>query len=221
MGDFIESNDEMLEAQSNTLSGAVTGNEVNYNLTVPIVTAFNSKRTGFASLLADYNTARANAQAARAAKDQLKGELIAEIRKINNLVQAGPNVGADLKEAAGLPVHDENPSPSGPPTEQPAGVIEKVGGAQVVLKITNPEGSITKPAGTRAIQVFEKVLAHGQTPPTHVAEMNLVDVATSGRITRTFGPEDLCKTAYFGFRYVNAKGEAGPMSVIIPASIAA
>ncbi|MEA2709609.1 MAG: hypothetical protein QOF78_2210, partial [Phycisphaerales bacterium] len=90
------------------------------------------------------------------------------------------------------------------------------------VKAVNPEtDSVAKPAGAKTIRIFEKIVAHNEPAPSGIDQMQLADVVTSGRITRTYGSADLCKTAYLAMQYVNSANEAGPVSVIVPASIAA
>ena len=101
-------------------------------------------------------------------------------------------------------------------------MVEKVGGSQVTLSAVNPQtNSLAKPDGSRSIRIYEKVVGHGEAAPTGVDQMRLRDVVTAGRITLPYASADLCKTAYLALQYVNGAGEAGPVSVIVPASIAA
>ncbi|MEA2707911.1 MAG: hypothetical protein QOF78_512, partial [Phycisphaerales bacterium] len=89
----------------------------------------------------------------------------------------------------------------------PAVVVEKVGGAQVVLKVLNPEtDSVAKPDGVKIIRIYEKVVAHNEPAPGGVDQMSLVDVVTSGRVVRPYPTSDLCKTAFLATQYVNSAG---------------
>jgi hypothetical protein len=77
--------------------------------------------------------------------------------------------------------------------------------------------SKAKPAGVRGCQVWLKI---GTTPPASVSELN--DLATDTRTPSVaqFAAADAGKTADYWLRWENTKGETGPWSAAVSATIA-
>jgi hypothetical protein len=75
-----------------------------------------------------------------------------------------------------------------------------------------------KPAGVAAWQAFVKV---ADVAPASVADCALVATSGRGRITLTFDPADIGKSAWVMVRAVNAKGEAGPACDPVQVRVAA
>jgi hypothetical protein len=222
MSDYIPGSDAQCDNWLDNFQAVAGANLAALGLTASDATELTFTAGQFTSALAAHQTAQLTAKGARETKDVVKDAAVLAARAVARRVQAKPDVSPLLRQQLGLPERDTTRSKPADVTVAPAPVVEKVGGAQVVLKVTNPEtDSVAKPDGVKAIRVFEKVVAHDQTAPEGIDQMTLVDVATNGRITRTFSSADLCKRAYYAFQYVNSAGEAGPVSVIIPASIAA
>ena len=222
MADYLPSKDADLVLFCANFSAVLGVNAVALGVTPAQATQYAGLADTFDTELGGAVAARATARAATDIKDQAKAELVARTRELAQMFYANPAVADSLRSQLGLPVRDDDRTPAPPPTATPVPEVEKVGGSQVVLRVVNGEtGKASKPEGARGIQVFEKVVAHNEPAPSGIDQMTLVEVASSGRITRDYDTADLCKTAYYAFRYTNVKGEAGPVSVIIPASIAA
>ncbi|MEA2711373.1 MAG: hypothetical protein QOF78_3974 [Phycisphaerales bacterium] len=204
------------------LANVAADNLPELDLVAADVTPLATKNTTLGNSIIEHLTAQNTAKGAREQKDFNRGAAVSAARALVKKINANPNVPALLRQQLGLPPKDTTRSKPAVPSVAPAPVVEKVGGAQVVLKALNPEtDSIAKPEGVKTIRIYEKIVGHNEAAPSGVDQMSLADVVTAGRITRAYNSADLCKTAYLALQYVNSAGEAGPVSVIVPASIAA
>jgi hypothetical protein len=222
MTDVLSTSDAALAnflANFATVGGA---NSVALGTTASEWTDMTTASSDFSEALTDHVAAQNTARGARQVKDSKRGTGVSKARVLIKKINANPNVSPLLRQQLGLPEKDTERSKPPVPTVAPAPVVEKVGGSQIVVKAINPEtDSVAKPEGAKTIRIFEKIVAHNEPAPTGIDQMQLADVVTAGRITRSYGSADLCKTAYLAMLYVNSAGEAGPVSVIVPASIAA
>jgi hypothetical protein len=76
-----------------------------------------------------------------------------------------------------------------------------------------------KPAGVRGYEVYS--LVGSATPPADLSACNYVLTATKGMITIPYGGGDGGKMAWYIIRCVNTRGERGPVSETVGATIAA
>ena len=77
-------------------------------------------------------------------------------------------------------------------------------------------GSKAKPPGVEGCQLW---LFIGTTPPTDVSQMRYTATDTKTPYRFDFEPGDAGKTAYWWLRWVNTKGEVGPWSAVVSATI--
>ena len=134
------------------------------------------------------------------------------------LIQAKPAVTAESKQAIGITIADTTKTPVAVPTTAPVGRIEQPNRLEHNLHFadaTTPT-SKAKPAGVRGCQIWVKI---GTTPPASVSELN--DLATDTRTpyVAQFDAADAGKTDYYWLRWENTKGETGPWSAAVSATI--
>jgi hypothetical protein len=204
-----------LNAAVNNIGLAVLGVSTSEN--AELVSGFSA----FEDALAEHVTRSAEAEAARATKSQLRDEDEEFVRQIVKKIQANPAVTDAMREQLQITVAKPR-TPVQKPTQRPAGEVEDIEGLTQTLRVVNTEtGKRAKPEGVAALEMRLKVVGHGETAPTDVEQLDFAGVSTTTKIVREFDGADQCKTAYWAFRYLNTRGEAGPWSAITPATIAA
>ena len=154
----------------------------------------------------------AAANAATQAKATARDSLTAAVRGLVKLIQAKPNVTDESKQAIGITVSDGTRTSVGVPTTAPVGRIEQANRLEHTLNFadsTTPT-SKAKPAGVRGCQVWVKI---GTAPPASASELHYLATDTRTPYVAQFD------TADNWLRWENTKGETGPWSAAVSATI--
>lgn len=165
-------------------------------------------------------TAAAAAASACATKNSTRAALEAKVRAINTKIQANPAINADLKTELGLPVHDNIRTRAPVPTTRPLLVVDT--SERLRHKITYRDESTpttrAKPAGVREIEIWAKI---GPPPPVDASECQLLGTSTKSSLVITHQGADAGKPVHYLGRWKNTRGEFGPWSETVVATIGA
>lgn len=216
---FVERNDTAFRAQLATFVSVLQPAPTAYGMTVPEFEAFTEKVDIFTDDLAAFQLKQDAAQAATQTKDGSRESVEAVFRDLNRRIQANPAVSATQKQAAGLPVYDDSRTPVPPPEIVPVVIIDKSTRLAHELRIidpANPKGG--KPDGVSGYQVFYKI---GPDAPADTRECVFAGNTTRSKFVVTFGGGDGNKQVWYIAVPFNTRGETGPMSETIAATIAA
>ena len=104
------------------------------------------------------------------------------------------------------------------PSSRPNVAREPGGGLTHVIRLEDASGVRAKPDDASAAKVYMKLAT---TPPANPDELPLINIETRSRFEMTFPGSEIGKTAYYGVRWINNRGEEGPMSIMISGTIAA
>ena len=134
------------------------------------------------------------------------------------LIQAKPAVTAESKQAIGITIADTTKTPVAVPTTAPVGRIEQPNRLEHNLHFADATTPTlkAKPAGVRGCQIWVKI---GTTPPASVSELNYLATDTRTPYVAQFDAADAGKTAYYWLRWENTKGETGPWSSAVSATV--
>jgi hypothetical protein len=107
------------------------------------------------------------------AKNTDKEALLTYLRELARIVQAAPNVTDEQKSILGLPVHNDEPTPIGAPTEPPVVVVCSMLGRNVKVRLQDLSSPTRrgKPLGVNGAAVFAYV---GATPPADTSDWTFV-----------------------------------------------
>ena len=220
MADFIPGQDGSFYAWEQNLMTYVTAHLAALGFVIGDIVAAEDAQALYETARAELLPAQSAAQAARAARDAARKNYEAELRKLVRRIQASPLVDDAERAAMGITI------PSGAqsvpaPTSRPVAEIESVEGLRHTLRLTDSEtGKKARPRGT-VVEVRMAVVPHGQPVTANPDELPIVGTNTTSKVVRQFDGADACKTAVYGFRYVNTRGETGPWSTIVSGTIAA
>ncbi len=120
--------------------------------------------------------------------------------------------------AAGVTVPDTTPTPSGPPTTAPVGQVDTSQRLQHTISFsdaTTPT-SKAKPAGVRGCEIWMKV---GPPLPVTAADLAFVTLDTRTPHVIAFDGADANKTITYWLRWVSTRGETGPWSAAVSATV--
>lgn len=166
-------------------------------------------------------TAQANAESARAAKDVSRdtGETLLEA--LISILRANKvDVSNAELEALGLSLHDTIRTPSPVPSTRPVIKIDTSQRQQQTISWVDESTltSVKKPAGVHGCELFLKI---GGAAPTSLADCVQIVVDTKSPYLYVFEPEAFGQPVYWIGRWVNTRGEVGPISETVTATVVA
>jgi hypothetical protein len=218
MPDYIPAPDAGFDTWQANLLSVLAGNLAGYGLVAGDLTPLTAGQTAWTSGYAAQQTAQAAAIAATEVKDAARQTYESAIREVVRGIQARSSVTEGAKAAAGIPVHDTQPTPSGPPTTAPLGSVDTSQRLQHTVHFVDSATptSKAKPAGVRGCEIWLKV---GTPPPVSAADLTFVTLDTRTPHTIPFDGADGGKLVTYWLRWVSTRGEVGPWSAAVSATV--
>lgn len=186
----------------------------------PLWTNFLAARTAWLSAYPAHLTAQNAAQSARQAKDTAKGTLLETIRALVSVLQSSPDVSDAEREALGITVRDTILTPSAIPTSRPLLKVDTSQRLRHTVAFTDETTptSIRKPDGVRGCELFVKI---GGDPPVDLSECQYVATDTRTPYSFDYDGDAANLVAHWIGRWVNTRGETGPISETVSATVGA
>lgn len=168
----------------------------------------------------EHMTAQATARSKREQKDTMRDILESSIRALVARLQASPLVDDVMREAMGITVRGGVHVASAESMTHPIGWVDINERLRHTVNFRNNSGTTgtAKPAGTTGCEVWVKI---GDTPPTGPSELRFLGVATRTPYTVIHDEADAGKMAHYMLRWLSTRGEPGPWSETVSATIAA
>ncbi|MGV9004052.1 hypothetical protein [Flavobacterium sp.] len=144
----------------------------------------------------------------------------------NNLINALRTVYGDIpqsvltiedRNALNLPAKDTSKTPASVPTSVPIGHVNTNRRLQHTIIFTNEDSSRAKPVGVRGCQIWYRI---GEMPTTF-NQMSFMAFDSASPYVHVFDGADAGKIVYYWLRWENTRGEVGPWSEVIVATITA
>jgi hypothetical protein len=154
------------------------------------------------------------------AKDDARAMYEKELRTFNNQWLANNRrVTNSDRERMGLTVKTDVRTPVPKPSTAPVGKIDFSTRLQHNIHYADQAtpGRKAKPEGTHGCEVWIKIDGAAPVEPSDLA---YIATATRSPYTTTFEGKNAGKTAYYWLRWVNKRGEHGPWSSAISATVA-
>ena len=218
MPDYIPGADAAFDTWQANFVSVVNGNLAGYGLVAADLTPVTAAQAAWNASLPAHVAAQAAATAAKETKDANRASLEAAVRTVVRKVQATPAVTAAAKAAAGITVPDSEPTPAGPPTTAPVGKVDTSQRLQHTVSFADSATptSKAKPAGVRGCEIWMKV---GPPPPASAGDLQFVTLDTRTPHLITFDGADANKTVTYWLRWVSTRGQAGPWSAAVSATV--
>lgn len=201
-------------------TAAIAANPALYGLVAADATAISAVNTTAQQAYITGTTVATRTKATVAAKDLAIAQATVLMRSYAQIIQANQGVTPEAKADAGLTIRDTTPSRIPAPATIP--ILGVVAGQSLSLTTRfhdqNTPLSRAKPAGVAGLLYFAVTSATVINDP-EVLPFHAID--TRNPVVLTFAPADAGKTAYIAARYYNAKGELGPWSAIVAATVMA
>jgi hypothetical protein len=147
-------------------------------------------------------------------KNRLRDSLIIALRTVFADI---PTSVLTLQDRMTLRLTERKSTRSAPkiPTRYPLGQIYTGNFYQHTLYFTDEDGSLGKPKGVRGCQIWCKV---GE-PITDLKELTFLGTCSASPFLHKFALSDAGKTVHYRLRWENTRGEAGPWSPAVRATV--
>lgn len=180
----------------------------------------------FQNALGDLNIKQQVAQASRAAKDVARDALETMVRAMVRRIQAHPAMTDEWRAELGITVRDAtrtavsaaNVGSDG--LGRPQGAVDTSDRLrhEISFRDESNSSSRAKPKGVMGCEIWVKV---GDTPPKDPSECTFVALDTASPYMAEYTGADAGKTAYYLLRWVTSRGEKGPWSEPVQATVVA
>ncbi|MCZ8090937.1 hypothetical protein [Flavobacterium sp.] len=114
-----------------------------------------------------------------------------------------------------MPERSTSKTPVPVPTTVPIGQVNTSRRLEHTISFTNEDGSSAKPFGVHGCQIWYKI----GTPAVDPSELSFMFTDTSSPHIHQFNGEHVGKNVYYWLRWENTRGETGPWSDVVMATI--
>ena len=184
------------------------------------VTSLKDLRDGFEASLQNQQQKDADAQAATAQKNIDRKTTEDAFNDAARDLKTDDAADAAAVEGAGLSLADDTPTASVAPTTRPIGSVDTSQRLEHRISFIDEKAATSqtraKPDGVRACQIWVKI---DGTAPTDVKECQFLAEDSATPYLAVYSGTDAGKTAYYILRWVSTRGETGPISETIAATI--
>lgn len=164
------------------------------------------------------DTAKSAAQAAVALKDTSRATFEAALRTLFAKIYAAGVAGPALLEAAGLPVRDTVHTPTPVPKTRPVMILDTSERFRHTVNFAD-EGTPTKKAKPAGVAGCELRNVVGAAIPVDPDDYTFVAIDTRTPQIWSFDPSEAGQMGHWVARWVNTRGEPGPWSDVVSATV--
>lgn len=216
--DYIPQNDDTFVNWLNNLLPKAGDQKGNLNVPDADLASLTTLRDTLVAKLAAKAAAKAVYDASVQEAKQARKEAERKARALAQHLQKQESMTDALRASFGLTVPDAEPTPSAAPTSYPVVTIDTSKRLQhgLNMRANDMPNSRALPPGVAHVEISTYV---GATPPTSIKQFKLIDIATKHNFTVHYDSEVAGQTAYFNLRYVSTRGEKGPWSETVSATI--
>jgi len=181
------------------------------------------KHAAYAASLQTHVAAQAAARAARQEKDADERALIDAVRAAVRQLRANPSFDDAMAVSLGLPIYDKKPTPKRAGTEIPTLKVEIAGPQTHAISFwqmtEEHQEKASRPAWARAMKILRSVVEVGEPCPP-IELMGYLASDTAPPYVVMYGHEAVGKDAYYRGAWETPRGEIGPWSPAVRATIA-
>lgn len=223
MASFIPRPDGGFDAWQQNFVTYAAAHYVEWDLDSTVVTELLVARGNWEFVHGKHVSAQAAAIAARQAKDEGRAGYEKLIREVVRRIQAHVKTSDAQRGHLGITIADRQATPVGAPTSRP---LVKVDFSQrlahrIAFADEKTPTRRTKPKGVMGAEVWVKVTAPGEAPPSGPADLRFLLLATRSPAIAEYGGADAGKTAHYMVRWLSRRGEPGPWSETASATVGA
>ncbi len=181
------------------------------------------KHATYAASLEAHGAAQAAAHAARLEKDAFQNDLIVAVRTAVRQLRANPAFDDAMAVSLGLPIYDKKPTRKQAGMEIPTLRVEITGPQTHAISFWQMteeyQEKASKPAWARAMRILRSVVEVGEPCPP-IELMGYLASDTAPPYVVMYGHAAVGKDAYYRGAWETPRGEIGPWSQAVRATIA-
>jgi hypothetical protein len=219
-GDYIPGQDADFSGWLNNFLSYANANLAELGIIKTDLTPLEAATTDWDAAYSANIAAQAAAKGTRETKDAARTAAERLARTLVQRLQSSATVKDSHRQSLGLNVRSTNRTAVGEPTSRPVATIDTSQRLQHTISFVDEltPGNRAKPAGVSGCEVWVKV---GGTAPTDPSELTYLATDTKTPYTAVFDGAEAGKIAYYMLRWVNTRGERGPWSQTVAATITA
>jgi hypothetical protein len=218
MPDYIPSSDAEFDNWLDNFLTTLSKQKSALKLSDADLSALDTARTAWTTSFADFNQKRSAAEAARQAKDDARRSVEQNVRAQARALQASADVPDATRAALGLTVRDATRTPTAAPTTRPVVQVDTGQRLRHTINFTDEQTptSRRKPDGARGCEIWVKV---GDPAPADSTQLRFLALDTATPYVAEYDGADAGKPAHYMLRWVSTRGEQGPWSQTVSATI--
>lgn len=218
MSDYLPRSDADFSAWLQNFITAANNNTTNLGLVAADITSLENAASIFDTTRGANDSAQAAAQAARAQKDAARATAEELTRAMVGRIQAHPGVTDAHRSSLGITVRSGTRTAVGPPTTRPVGTVDTSQRLQHTVNFVDEltPNTRAKPDGASGCEIWVKV---DGPPPTDPSELRYLATDTRTPYVAAYDGVQGGKVAHYMLRWVSTRGETGPWSQTLSATI--
>ena len=191
-------------------------------LTPGEVLGLNADWISFQIAYKDHVEARAEAAAAQQTKVEARRKFVALMRPSVRRIQTFGGTTDAHRGNLGITIPDPSRTPVVAPTSRP--LVKVDFSKRLVHRIAFVDEKTptrrARPRGVMGAEVWVKVTARGESPPTGPGDLTFLLLSTGTPAVSEYRGAEAGKTAHYMLRWLNRRGDPGPWSETASATIA-
>lgn len=218
MADYIPHNDAEFNTWLENFYHYASGRLADLGLVAADLTPITAAKTDWETAYSDHVAAQAAAQGASQTKSSARATIEALIRPLVQRIQANTGVGDAHRAGLGVSIRATERTAVGVPESRPVGTIDTSQRLRHTISFSDERTPTrrAKPEGVMGCEIWVKV---GDPAPTDPKELHFLATDTATPYVAEYDGADANKAAHYMLRWVNRKGESGPWSQTVSATI--
>lgn len=218
MSDYLPRTDADFSDWLHNFTTYANANLVPLGLVAADLTPIQTASTDFDSAMSANDAMQAQAQGTRTTKDGKRSTAEDLVRSLVARIQSHPDVTDAQRNSLGITVRATSRTAVGAPTSKPVATVDTSQRLQHTISFVDEltPTSRAKPDGAQGCEIWTKV---DGPPPTDPSQLSYLATDTRTPYTAEFDGGQAGKTAYYMLRWVSTRGETGPWSQTVSATI--
>lgn len=218
MADYIPTSDADFNTWQDNLHKYAAANLAALGLTAADLTPLTSAQSAWATAYSNHITAQASAQGASQSKSFARDNYESGLRTFVQGIQAKANLADSHRAALQINVRSTKRTAAGLPDTRPVVKIDTSQRLRHTVSF-NDEKTPTRrarPEGVMGCEIWVKI---GDPAPTDPSQLHFLAMDTATPYVAQYDGADAGKVAHYMLRWVNRRGESGPWSQTVSATI--
>ncbi len=216
--DYIPSSDADFDAWLQNFVNYVVANATGLGATPAQVTDLQAVKTDWDAKYPSSTSAQAAANAAVQAKSDSRTAVESFVRPFVGMLQSNTAVSDPQRQSLGITVRSGSRTPVGPPTTRPIASVDTSQRLRHTINFVDEitPGSRAKPEGVQGCEIWTKI---GDPVPAGPGDVHYLALDTRTPYVAEFEAADGGKMAHYMVRWISTRGEVGPWSQTVSATI--